>query len=57
MEAPLTAATDKTLNQSFTHTSEAGPKIASAQQVQQIAAGRQLLNKLAGMVNPAPARA
>lgn len=45
-EPALSSATDKTLNQAFAHTGEAGAKIASAQLVKS-AAARALLSKLA----------
>ncbi len=66
-EPAMNASTDKTLAHAFTHTSEAGPKIASADppppadQMAKVAAGRALLAKLAQAQDannkPAPARA
>lgn len=46
-EAPLSAATDKTLSQSFDHTSQAGPKIASrVDELAKTAASRALVSRL-----------
>lgn len=51
MEPALTSSTDKVLGQAWEHTQQAGPKIASAGDIEKIAAGRALLGKLAEAAN------
>lgn len=50
-EPALTSATDKVLGQAWAHNEQAGPKIASAGDIEKIAAGRALLGKLAEAAN------